>query len=373
VSRDRTLVALFGTVAVLTGGLVGADVVEAGAPPVPVVSRQVPVGPDGRVSLRILGDTMLGGEYPRLAAERGPSLDWAFDAVRPSLADADFVLAVAGAPITDITVPWHSVPAGAFLTSPPQAANALGRAGVDALSLATDQSFNTGPDGLADTIGHADAAGIATIGAGSDLAQAEQPLLLRTDLGTVAVVGFSENLGNRAGPDTPGPLVLSPETVQHGSDLARAAGADWVIATPHWGDTYAPVHPRQRYWAQVFADAGYDLVVGTGPHVAQRIDHVGELPVIYSVGNFVYGTSGRYASLGIPGYGLSADVVLSRDRAPQVGVRCIAADNRQVGFQPRPCNPGEAQAFLPTLDPELDVQGDVGIVDCPCLSRRGEP
>jgi hypothetical protein len=362
--------ALFGTVAVLTGGLVGADVVVTGAPP-PVVSRQVPVGPDGQISLRIVGDTMLGGDYPRLAAERGARYDWAFDGLRPSLADAEFVLAVAGAPFTDITVPWDAARAGAFLVSPPPAAAALGRAGVDALSLATDQSFDTGPDGVADTIGHADAAGITTIGAGATLAQAEQPLLLRTELGTVAVVGFSENLGHRAGPDTPGPMVLSPEAVQRGADLARSAGADWVIGLPHWGDSYAPVQPRQRYWATVFADAGYDLVVGTGSHVAQRIDHVGEMPVMYSVGNFVYGTTGRYASLGIPGYGLSADVVLSRDRAPRIGVRCIVADNRQVGFRPRPCEPGEAQAFLPTLDPELDVQGDIGLVDCPCLARLG--
>jgi hypothetical protein len=364
--------ALFGTVAVLTGGVAGADVVEVGTPLLQVVSRQVPVGPDGQISLRLLGETMLGGEYPRLAAERGPAYDWAFDAVAPSLADAEFVLAVAGAPFTDITVPSDTGGAGSVHTSPPPAAAALGRAGIDALSLATDQSFISGPDGLADTIGHADAAGIATIGAGSDLAQAEQPLLLRSELGTVAVVGFAENLGHRAGPDTAGPMVLSPEDIQHGADLARAAGADWVIAAPHWGDSYAPVQPRQRYWARVFADAGYDLVVGTGPHIAQPIDYIGELPVIYSLGNFVYGTTGRYASLGIPGYGLSADVVLSRDRAPRVGVRCIVTDNQQAGFQPRPCGPGEAQAFLPTLDPELDVQGDVGIVPCPCLSPRGE-
>ena len=212
------------------------------------------------------------------------------------MTDADFVLAVAGAPFTDITVPSGAVRPDSLHTSPPAAAAALGRAGVDALSLATDESFDTGPDGLADTIGHADAAGIATIGAGADLVQAEQPLLLRTELGAVAVVAFTENSGHRAGPDTPGPMVLSPEAVRRGSDLARAAGADWVIAAPHWGDSYAPVQPRQRYWAQLFADAGYDLVVGSGPHIAQQIDHIGEVPVIYSVGNFVYGTASRYAS-----------------------------------------------------------------------------
>jgi hypothetical protein len=371
-NRDQTLMALFGTIAVITGGIVGVHVREAGTPPVPVVSRQVPVGPDDQISLRIVGDTMLGGEFPTLAAERGQGYDWAFDALRPSLTEADFVLAMAEAPFTDITTPWDSAQTISFFTSPPQAAGALGRAGVDALTLATQHSFDAGPDGVADTIGHADAAGLVTIGAGPDLSRAEQPLLLRTELGTVAVVGFSESFGHRARKDAPGTMVLSPEAVQRGADLARAAGADWVIAAPHWGDSYAPVQPRQRYWARVFADAGYDLVVGGGPHIAHPIETIGAMPVVYSVGNFVYGTRGRYAKLGIPGYGLSVDITLSRDRGPQVGVRCIVADNRQVSFQPRPCQPGEAQAFLPTLNSQLDLQGDIGILPCTCFSRRGE-
>jgi poly-gamma-glutamate synthesis protein (capsule biosynthesis protein) len=350
--------------------VVGAHVVNAAARPVPVVSRQVSAGPDGQVSLRIVGDTMLGGEYPRLAAEHGQDYDWAFDALRPSLTDADFVLAVAGAPFTDITVPWDAAQAISFRTSPPEAASALGRAGVDALMLATDHAFDTGPDGLADTIAHADAAGIVAIGAGPDLAQAEQPLLLRTELGTVAVVGFGESFGFRARHDAPGTMVLSQQAIQRGADLARAAGADWVIAATYWGDGYGPVAPRQRYWAQVFAAAGYDLVVGSGPHIAQPIEFVDGMPVIYSVGNFVYGTTGRLGKLGIPGYGLSVEVQLRRDQGPQLGVRCILADNRQVNFQARPCAPGEAQAFLPTLSPQLDMQGDVGVVRCTCFGRQ---
>lgn len=372
-TRDQRLIALFAAVAMITGGILGASVIGAGPPPVPVVSRDVPVGPDGRLSLRIFGDTMLGGEFPLLAAQRGQSYDWAFDALRPSLTEADYVVAVAEAPFTDLTEPWNSSRAISFFTSTPPVAGALSRAGVDALMLATDHSFDTGPDGLADTMVHAEAAGIATIGGGPDLPRAEQPLLLPTELGTVAVVGFGESFGHRARNDTAGTMVMSPEAVQRGADLARAAGADWVIAAPHWGNSYAPVQPPQRYWAQEFADAGYDLVVGSGPHIAQPIEFIGAMPVVYSVGNFVYGTNGRYEQLGVPGYGLSVDVELSRDRGPQVGVRCILADNRVVGFQARPCGAAEARAFLPTLNPELDVQGDLAVLPCSgCFSRQNE-
>lgn len=237
-TRDQRLIALFAAVVMITGGTLGASVIGAG-PPVPVVSRDVPVGPDGRLSLRIFGDTMLGGEFPLLAAQRGQSYDWAFDALRPSLTEADYVVTVAEAPFTDLTEPWNSSRATSFFTSTPPVAGALSRAGVDALMLATDHSFDTGPDGLADTMVHVEAAGIATIGGGPDLPRAEQPLLLPTELGTIAVVGFGESFGHRARNDTAGTMVMSPEAVQRGADLARAAGADWVIAAPHWGNSYA--------------------------------------------------------------------------------------------------------------------------------------
>lgn len=214
-TRDQRLIALFAAVAMITGGTLGASVIVAGPPPVPVVvSRDVPVGPDGRLSLRIFGDTMLGGEFPLLAAQRGQSYDWAFDALRPSLTEADYAVAVAEAPFTDLTEPWDSSRAISFFTSTPPVAGALSRAGVDALMLATDHSFDTGPDGLADTMVHAEAAGIATIGGGPDLPRAEQPLLLRTELGTAAVVGFGESFGHRARNDTAGTMVMSPEAVQ---------------------------------------------------------------------------------------------------------------------------------------------------------------
>jgi poly-gamma-glutamate synthesis protein (capsule biosynthesis protein) len=382
--RDQKLIALFASLSVLTGGLVGARIFLDDPLPVPSISQQVPLGGDDRVSIQFLGDTMLGGAYPRLISERGQGDAWPFAAIRPALAAADYVVAVAEAPITELTRRSTPPPSSAdpFFTSPPPAAAALARAGVDALSLATDHSFDAGPAGLVDTIRHSEAAGLATFGAGPDLARAEQPLLLRTEFGTVGIVGIGESFGHRArkvGPDAePGPVektagtaVLSPAAVQRGVDLARAAGAAWVVGFVHWGDSWRPIAPRQRYWAEVFARAGYDLVVGSGPHIAQQIENLDGMPVAYSIGNFVYGKNGRYARLGIPGYGLSVGLDLDASRTPVLTVRCLLTDNRVVAFQPRPCNADEAAAFLPTLNPELRLEGDRAVLPCNgCFQRR---
>jgi poly-gamma-glutamate synthesis protein (capsule biosynthesis protein) len=380
--RDQKLIALFASITVLTGGLVGARIFLEDPLPVPSISRDVPLGGDDRVSIQFLGDTMLGGAYPQLILERGQGDDWPFDAIRPALAAADYVVAAAEAPITELTGPRtpHSSADPVFTSAPPAAA-ALARAGVDALSLATDHSFDTGPAGLIDTFRYSEAAGLATFGAGSDLARAEQPLLLRTEFGAVGIVGIGESFGHRARqPDAePAPVeeavgtaVLSPAAVERGVDLARAAGAAWVVGFVHWGDSWRPIAPRQRYWAEVFAKAGYDLVVGSGPHFAQQIENLDGMPVAYSIGNFVYGKNGRYARVGVPGYGLSVGLDLDASRTPVLTVRCLLTDNRVVAFQPRPCNADEAAAFLPTLNPELRVDGDRAVLLCNGCFQRGE-
>lgn len=368
ITRDRALIATFLALAVAAGGIVTSYLIDSEEPPPAVVSRDVAVGPDGTLSIHLVGDTMLGGEIPALAAQRGGGYHWPFDAIRQSTSAADYVVAVAEAPLTDLTTPFDPSAPSTFF-SVPEVAKALADSGVDALSLATDHVFDAGPDGLADTLDNAGEAGLATVGAGPDRDRAEQPLLLRSELGTVAVVAMGESFGHRARRETAGTMVLSPEAVRRGADIAREAGADWVVAAVHWGGSYAPIEAPQRYWAEQFAAAGYDLVVGSGPHIAQPIEIIGSTPVVYSTGNFAYGTNGRYAQLGVPGYGLSAGIEVSRDEGPRLAVRCIQADTQLTGFQPRPCTPAEAQAFLPTLNPQLTVRGDVATLPCaPCFA-----
>jgi hypothetical protein len=370
-TRDQRLIAAFTTLAVLALGVVGAGLVFEGPPPVPAVSRDVPIGPDATLTLRFVGDTSLGDEVQNQIDRRGIGYDWPFDAVRSSTTDADFAIAVAETPISTLTAPFNRAKRYSY-SSRPEAAGAMSRAGIDAVQLANNHAYDTGPVGLADTIANLDAAGIAGIGAGPDLARAEQPLLLRTEVGTIGVVAMGESFGDRAAQDAAGTLVISPETVRRGAALARAAGADWVIAFVHWGENYQPVNAQQRAAAQDFAAAGYDMVVGSGPHTAQPIELIGSMPVVYSVGNFVFGTPGRWAANGVVGQGLVAEVALARDRAPQLSVRCLLTDNTVVGYQPRPCGAAQARAVLPTVAPQLEMRDDTAVLTCPgCFPRRG--
>jgi hypothetical protein len=58
---------------------------------------------------------------------------------------------------------------------------------------------------------------------------------------------------------------------------------------PHWGDQYTHTPwPSQRVVARELVAAGADLVVGGHPHWVQGIDAVDGVPVLHSLGNFVF-------------------------------------------------------------------------------------
>ncbi|WP_245616432.1 CapA family protein [Deinococcus radiopugnans] len=66
-----------------------------------------------------------------------------------------------------------------------------------------------------------------------------------------------------------------------------ARQAQLVVVGVHWGVEYGPVTARQRHLARELASAGADLIVGSGPHVLQGHERLGQTLVLYSLGNLL--------------------------------------------------------------------------------------
>jgi len=65
--------------------------------------------------------------------------------------------------------------------------------------------------------------------------------------------------------------------------------SDFQVAYVHWGNEYELVHSRaQATLAADLVAAGIDAVVGHHPHVTQDIQLIGDVPVFYSLGNFIF-------------------------------------------------------------------------------------
>jgi hypothetical protein len=323
-----------------------------------------PAGRSDAPAFRVLwlGDTLLAdAAEPRLAAN---GYAWAFGRLRP-LPDADYVIANAEGPITTRTEPDDPSQRWSYAARP-EAARALADEGVDAAGLANNHALDRGPAGLADTLAHLGAAGVATLGAGASLEEALRPLIVETPHGRIGVVAFGQGGGVRrnAGEGSPGIAVLTRCNAAEGVQRAREAGARWVVAFVHWGVNYTGVLHSQRAQAAILAGAGYDLAIGHGPHIAQPVEVVGGMPVVYSLGNWVFGTPGRFTREA-PGYGLMATTAFGPDGVETLRLHCIRTDNDQVGFQPRPCTTGQADTVLRSLHAGIGVEDGVGVLGWP--------
>ena len=324
-----------------------------------------------------LGDTLLGDAAQQRLEQRGQT--YPFEFLRPLLgadpeADpgADYVVLNAEGPLTTRSEPYDRGQRWSYNTDP-AAATALAEVGVSAAGLANNHAMDRGPEGLFDTIDHLRAAGIETFGAGPDRDAALRPLLIETPHGAVGVVGFGQAYGARknAGERSPGSAVAEPCAIAEGAKLAREAGARWLVAFVHWGSNYADVQGSQRAQAGRFVEAGYDLVIGHGPHVQQPIELLEGVPIVYSLGNFVFGTPGRFSDE-FPGFGLAVTSTLDARGFTRLSVRCIRTDNDIVGFRPRPCSESEASRVLPALHPDIRLRGDEGILELDTSTRRRE-
>lgn len=366
--RDRILIAIC---TLATAAIVATMVIDFSAHStlaVESIDHSVDIGANDTWSIQFVGDTMLGdGAEPLLNAY---GYGWTLSKVAPLL-DGDFTVANAEAPIGEQTVVADPGKSYSY-NSKPVAAAALKKAGVDAFGLGNNHAMDMGVAGLEDTERFARANGVVTFGAGATLAEAERPLILHSDLGTVGIVALGENFGkqSRAAEDHPGTVVFSPESVQRGYDLARAAGADWVVAYVHWGDNYMDTNLQQRYWARLLVDAGYDLIIGTGPHIDGPMDVIDGVPVVYSLGNFVFGAPGRFKGFGREGIGLVFSVELHRRGPTQLTLQCILTDNLITNYVPVPCGPDKLRLVAPAINHGFFVQGDKARMPCDCFTKR---
>jgi poly-gamma-glutamate synthesis protein (capsule biosynthesis protein) len=297
-----------------------------------------------------VGDTMIGDKAQSKLREHG--YQWPFRFLRPLLR-ADYLVGNAEGPITSRTEKIHLDRRWSY-NSQPAVAAALAEVGFDAMSLSNNHAFDRGPDGLSDTIKHLTEAGVRTFGAGSNADAASAPLLIPTPFGSIAVTGIGKEWkhGQVADTHNAGTIVMSEESIREQKRLADEAGARWVVAFVHWGSTYTPVRNIQRQEASLFAAAGYDLVVGAGSHVAQQAEIIDGMPVLHSLGNFVFGSRGRFTTE-MPGYGLIARTMFTPAGLTGIELSTITTNNKRIAFQPRPSTRADSRRLLRDLGPDV--------------------
>ena len=174
----------------------------------------------------------------------------------------------------------------------PEWLEVLHRHGFTHLNLANNHSIDQGRKGLTDTQQNVVTAGMVPIGAGQNMDEAAQPVLLAEKPRRVWLVPSLRLALENYAYLTDKPCVSREPMDSLTARVSRLRKADTtavIIVSLHWGGehTLRPI-PRQRVEAHRLIDAGADILVCHHTHTLQTIEQYRGKWIYYSVGNFIF-------------------------------------------------------------------------------------
>ena len=164
--------------------------------------------------------------------------------------------------------------------------------GVDIVTVANNHALDFGQDAFCDTLDTLQQADIACIGGGYDITQASAPAVRTVHGQTFAFLGatrVSPAYEWYATDSQPGLFQTYDPTLLNQRIAEADARYDHVIVFVHWGiERNETPEEYQRVLAQGYIDAGADLIVGCHPHVLQGFEYYQGVPIVYSLGNYLF-------------------------------------------------------------------------------------
>ncbi len=255
----------------------------------PHIPEPAPAVKSGTIRISAVGDIMLDASARTTMEQHG--YDYAFDATREVLAASRIVignlegpLAIGGTPEPDKQF--------LFRSPPDKTAPALARAPFHVLNLANNHTLDYGASGLGETLAALRAHGIATCGAGMSLEEARRPAIIEVDGVRVAFLGYSLTYPESFYATATRPGTAYGHEAQVRADIAAArAASDAVIVSFHWGqEGITELREYQIRLGHAAIDAGAIAVIGHHPHILQAVEHYKKGVILYSLGNFAFGS-----------------------------------------------------------------------------------
>ena len=222
-----------------------------------------------------------------------------FSFVKPIISNAD--IAIANLEVTLAGEPFTGYPQ---FSAPDELAVAIKDAGFDVLATANNHSCDRGDSGILRTIYVLDSLGIPRTGTFSDSTdlQKNHPLILKKNDITIAL--FNYTYGTNGLPFHAPAIVNLIDTTRVMNDLSKVNRneVDFVVVYYHWGNEYQSYPSKiQIDLAEFTRRHGADVVIGSHPHVLQRMEYDApsdSLPgghlLVYSLGNYVSNQRDRY-------------------------------------------------------------------------------
>lgn len=176
-------------------------------------------------------------------------------------------------------------------TIDPEAVKVLNKMNADIWNICNNHIMDAGEYGIASTLEIAKANGVRTIGAGMDISQAREPVII-DEAGGIGMFGVGYQRAcrkadeNKAGCYSWSDLDAIQNTINEIKKTCR-----WCVVVAHAGEEFTPLpspYTRERY--HKYLEMGADIVVSHHPHVPMNYETVGDKIIFYSLGNFIFDT-----------------------------------------------------------------------------------
>jgi hypothetical protein len=309
------------------------------------------------LSILFVGDTSFGENYqadlekhgkPNILKSKG--YDYCFAKVSALLQQPDLVIANLETPLTDLSAsPLAGKKQYIHWSDRAIAPMKLKQHRIGVVSLANNHTLDYGFEGLQHSLEALAKNGIIWFGAGADEKAAARPLQFDFNrngqpLRLIITAGFEHReredteyqwyaTWNRGGVN-----VWTPETASQQIQTIRLENPDaFIVAYPHWGKNYDWRTKQQTKLAHALVDAGANLVIGHGAHLMQEIEHYKNCWIVYSLGNFVFNSPGRYRKLNVEPFSFASRLEFDhRHGRPSLTLRLypIMSDNLATQYQP---------------------------------------
>ncbi len=260
--------------------------------------------PENRVSFYGAGDNLIHNSVYWRASEyaggNGYDFKPMYEYVADDIAAADIAYINQETILGGTALGLSSYP---LFNSPQECGRDMIALGFDVFSLATNHVFDKGEAGLASAYAffaeHPDVTAIGLHKKDEDIIKIVEKNGIR-----IAFLNYTYLTNGFSHPANTAYQVPLADYKDGCAKMASAVKeaktrADFVICCLHWGNEYRNTPSAlQREGAQILAEAGCDVIIGTHPHTVQPVEYIGDTLVVYSLGNFISAQTAPVSQVG---------------------------------------------------------------------------
>ncbi len=207
--------------------------------------------------------------------------------------EADFRMVNLETPVSD-TVETIDQNKSYVFNAKPEDLSLLKKIKVDLLFLANNHSMDYGIKGFDDTIKNLNNEQFYFVGIGKNISEAFTPFQFEFSDSSFSVMSVSE-IGEARLFATEGKAGIASLNLPKLKKIADKNSEFVNLLAIHWGVEYSPVPTKvQVKQAHELIDSGFKVIMGHHPHIPQGIEKYKNGLIIYSLGNFLFGSKNQF-------------------------------------------------------------------------------